>query len=287
MRVVWILLLLVSIKGTAQKKDGDPYFKMGDIRYSEKSKNPNQTALDVYMPRKGSNSPVVVWIHGGLWTFGDKSNVEDKPAFFTSNGYLFVAVNHRLSPEARFPDHARDIADALAWIAGNIKHYSGDPTRIFLAGYGSGAHLASFVTINSNILKEAGFSPNAIRGVVLIDGTGLDIPAIITDATHKLRDWCISTFGNTESHWIDASPVSYVQPGMSLPPFLIMYSGTKNPLEKEALSLSSKLAGAGVKYKTVNYSKKSTLSLNKDLGRDGDVVGQELLNFFYECLKGK
>ncbi|GIV36219.1 MAG: hypothetical protein KatS3mg032_0598 [Cyclobacteriaceae bacterium] len=287
MRALCVLIIGVPLIAAAQKKDDASYFKVGDIRYSQKSKNPNQTALDVYMPRKGSNSPVVVWIHGGLWTFGDKSDVEDKPTFFTSNGYLFVSVNHRLSPEARFPDHARDIADALAWVAGNIKHYSGDPTKIFIVGYASGAHLASFVTINSNMLKEAGFSPDAIRGVVLIDGTGLDIPAIITDATHKVRDWCISTFGNTEAHWIDASPVSYIQPGVSLPPFLIMYSGTKNPLEKEALSLSSKLAAAGVKYKTINYSKKNSLSLNKDLGREGDVTGQDMLTFFYECLKGK
>ncbi len=275
----------LAAHGFAQKKNDSPYFKVTDIRYSDKSKNPNHTSLDIYMPRKGSNSPVVVWVHGGLWSFGDKSDVENKPDFFTSNGYVFVSVNHRLSPEARFPEHARDLADALAWITKNIMHYSGDPSRVFIMGYASGAHLVTFVSINDIMLKEAGVNPKSIRGVVLLDGTGLDIPAIMSDAGNKARDWCISTFGNSEQDWIDASPVSYIRSGISAPPFLIMYSGVKSPVEKEALSLSRKLNDAGLKNKVINYPKKNNLSLNKELGREGDVVGQDVLAFLYDCLR--
>ncbi len=285
MRALFVCISL-GIAGCvwAQKKD-TPYFKVGDIRYSEKSKHPNHTSLDVYMPRKGSNSPVIVWVHGGVWSFGDKSDVESKPDFFTSNGYVFVSVNHRLSPEARFPEHARDVADAVAWVTRNIVHYSGDPSRIFLIGYASGAHLATFVTINDYLLKEAGVPVKSILGVVLLDGTGLDIPVIMADAGNKARDWCISTFGSTEQDWIDASPVSYIRSGISAPPFLILYSGVKSPVEKEALSLSRKLSDAGLRNKIINYTKKSTLSLNKELGREGDVVGQDVLAFLYECLR--
>ncbi len=281
------LLVVVAFMSKAQKKDDVPYFKVADIRYSEKSKKPHQTALDVYMPRKGSNSPVVVWVHGGLWTFGDKSDVEDKPDFFTSNGYVFVSVNHRLSPEVRFPEHALDVAAALAWIVQNIKHYSGDASKIFLIGYASGAHLVSFITVNHRLLAEAGVPQSAIKGVVLLDGTGLDIPVIMQDASNKVRDWCLSTFGDTSQDWSDASPVSYIQPGISLPPYLILYSGSKSPVEKEALAVSKKLDEAGLKHKTINYSRKSTLSLNKDLGKDGDAAGRDILIFLNECLKGK
>lgn len=282
--LIWIGLG-IAIQGFAQKKNDSPYFKVTDIRYSDKSKNPNHTSLDIYMPRKGSNSPVVVWVHGGVWSFGDKSDVENKPDFFTSNGYVFVSVNHRLSPEARFPDHVRDLADALAWITKNIMHYSGDPSRIFIVGYASGAHLATFLTINGQLLKEAGVSLKSIRGVVLLDGIGLDIPAMMNDAGNKARDWCISTFGSTEQDWIDASPVSYIRSGISVPPFLILYSGVKSPVEKEVLSLSRKLNDAGLKNKVINYPKKNNLSLNKELGREGDVVGQDVLAFLYECLR--
>ncbi|MCX7637204.1 MAG: alpha/beta hydrolase [Cyclobacteriaceae bacterium] len=286
MQVLLMLIgLVLTVQTHAQKKNDSPYFKVTDIRYSDKSKNSNHTSLDIYMPRKGSNSPVVVWIHGGVWSFGDKSDVENKPEFFTSNGYVFVSVNHRLSPEARFPDHARDVADALAWIVKNIVHYSGDASKIFLVGYASGAHLAAFVTINENLLREAGVPPKSLRGVVLLDGIGLDIPVVMTDATNKVRDWCISTFGDSEQDWIDASPVSYVRSGISLPPYLILYSGTKSPVEKEALSISRKLTDAGLKNKVINYPKKNNLSLNKELGREGDVVGQDILYFFYENLR--
>lgn len=56
-------------------------------------------------------------------------------------------------------------------------------------------------------------------------------------------------------------------------------------MEKEALSLSRKLSDAGLRNKIINYTKKSTLSLNKELGREGDVVGQDVLAFLYECLR--
>lgn len=280
-----LLSLFFAGFGLAQKKNDSPYFKVSDIRYSDKSKDGRHTSLDVYMPRKGSNSPVIVWVHGGVWSFGDKSDVQSKPDFFTANGLVFVSVNHRLSPEAQFPDHARDLADALAWVVKNIIHYSGDPSRIFIMGNASGAHLAAFVTVNNHMLKEAGVPPKAIRGVVLLDGIGLDIPAIMTDATDKARDWCVSTFGSSEQDWADASPVSYVRNGVSLPPYLILYSGTKSPVEKEVLSFSRKLTDAGLKNKVINYAKKNALSLNKELGREGDMVGQDVLNFIYECLK--
>ena len=65
-----------------------------DLNYAA-SKDKKQT-LDVYAPAEGKNHPVVVWVHGGGWQRGDKSEVDAKPKAFVAKGYVFVSVNYRL-----------------------------------------------------------------------------------------------------------------------------------------------------------------------------------------------
>src|SRR5262245_35006875 len=64
------------------------------LPYAE-PKNERQM-LDVYSPAKGKDMPVVVWIHGGGWQRGDKSEVEKKPQAFVDKGFVFVSINYRL-----------------------------------------------------------------------------------------------------------------------------------------------------------------------------------------------
>ena len=67
-----------------------------DIAYAE-PKNQRQM-LDVYTPAAAKNLPVVVWVHGGGWRAGDKTEVASKPLAFTRKGLVFVAVNYRFVP---------------------------------------------------------------------------------------------------------------------------------------------------------------------------------------------
>src|SRR6266436_344401 len=69
-----------------------------DLAYAE-PKNERQT-LDVYAPTEGKDHPVVVWIHGGGWQAGDKTEVQTKPQAFVDKGMVFVSINYRLLPKA-------------------------------------------------------------------------------------------------------------------------------------------------------------------------------------------
>lgn len=269
----------------AQRRGEGPYFKIADIPYAKLSKEPRLNALDIYMPKKDSKSPVIIWIHGGLWAFGDKSDVGVKPAYFTDKGYIFVSINHRLSPDVKHPVHMQDVANALVWVYNNIVHYSGDREKIFLMGYASGAQMAVMITVNQRYLNEARGSLDMIKGVVSIDGLGFDVSRIIPDSNNKVKDWCLDTFGLTEREWQEASPVTHIKLGLKVPPMFVVYSGVQTPTESDAMSLARAFQEAGTSIKVKSYPRKNSLSIHREFGKEGDLVGQDVLAFLQDCLR--
>src|SRR4051794_30669394 len=57
--------------------------------------------LDLYVPVNVKSPPLVVWIHGGAWKGGSKSNPSVLP--LTQRCYALASVNYRLSTVAQFP----------------------------------------------------------------------------------------------------------------------------------------------------------------------------------------
>ena len=105
--------------------------------------DPKQT-LDVYgaADAKHKKRPVVVWIHGGGWTGGDKREMAAKPTAFVEHGYVFVSTNYRLFPGASIATIARDVAKAIRWTHDHAAEFGGDGDKIFVMGHSAGSQLA-------------------------------------------------------------------------------------------------------------------------------------------------
>src|SRR5438132_8495737 len=101
MRTVFATLLLASPLLAA-----DPQVHL-DLAYAE-PKNERQT-LDLYAPTDGKNHPVVLWIHGGGWQSGDKTDVQSKPQAFVDKGFMFISTNYRLLPNVPIKQMAGDV----------------------------------------------------------------------------------------------------------------------------------------------------------------------------------
>lgn len=285
-RTLLLLILTVFFYQGAfaqRKEEFASYFRISGVSYLNKAGKANQ--MDVYMPKKGSKSPIVIWIHNGYWTSGDKSDVDRKPEFFTSKGYIFISINHRLSPDVTYTGQAQDVAAAITWIYNNSIHYSGDKEKIFLMGYGTGAHLASHVMLREEFLNKAGGSRSMIKGVVTMEGAGFDIPSVIELYSGKFQDGCEAAIGKSKKQWIDASPVTYIKKDLSVPPFLITFSGGDATVEDDSNRFSQKLSDAYIKNSINVYPKKNSNSINKDIGKEGDQTGEDILQFFYQCLR--
>jgi acetyl esterase/lipase len=98
-----------------------------------------------------SNAPVIFYVHGGAWTFGDKRE-QGRPMLheFVSRGWIVVAINYRLAPGFPWPAQIEDVTRALGWIKKYIATYGGDPDRVVVAGGSAGGHLASLVALTSH-----------------------------------------------------------------------------------------------------------------------------------------
>src|SRR5262245_44033891 len=70
--------------------------------------------LDLYVPSNTKSPPVVVWVHGGAWRGGSKSNPSVLP--LTEKGYAVASVEYRLSPVAKFPAQIHDIKAAIRFL---------------------------------------------------------------------------------------------------------------------------------------------------------------------------
>ncbi|WP_032123509.1 alpha/beta hydrolase [Clostridium amazonitimonense] len=111
--------------------------------------------LDFYAPLKSEKEtwPVIVYIHGGSWAYGNKGFSENLMPLINKlreEGYALVSIEYRLaSEEIVFPSPVEDCKDALRWLYKNKDKYNIDTNNIGLLGVSSGGHLA-LLTAYSN-----------------------------------------------------------------------------------------------------------------------------------------
>ncbi len=130
--------------------------------------------LDIWRtPLTPQNAPVIVYFHGGAWTFGDKRE-QGRPMLheFVERGWVVVTSNYRLSPGHLWPTHIVDAKRVLGFTKKNIANYGGDPQRIVLAGGSAGGHLASLLALSE---REEWLSPDqadvndwSVRGCIAL-----------------------------------------------------------------------------------------------------------------------
>ena len=74
-------------------------------------------ALDLYRPRyEVGPRPVVMVIHGGGWTDGDKRQFATLSRYLAARGYVVANVGYRLAPDSQFPAPLEDLVSAIQYI---------------------------------------------------------------------------------------------------------------------------------------------------------------------------
>ena len=98
--------------------------------------------LDVFLPSTGEGPfPVVIWIHGGAFKMGSKSNPQSLTALNTA-GFAVVSIDYRLSTEAKWPAQLDDLKACVKFLKTNAATYSLNPDKMASWGASAGAHLS-------------------------------------------------------------------------------------------------------------------------------------------------
>jgi len=200
--------------------------------------------MDIYFPSSGGPWPALVYIHGGSWMRGDKSEAAPFAYWMTSQAYIVVSINYRLYPQARFPAMIEDAKCAIRSLRAHAAEFNLDPNRIAAVGTSAGGHLAALLgTSDAGAGWDIGEhldQSSRVQAVIVM--------APVTDLSRHFPNADIETMrlaGFDETTIGGASPITHVT--ADDPPFLLVH-GDLDPLvpyEQSAL-MYDRLVNAGV-----------------------------------------
>jgi acetyl esterase/lipase len=135
----------------------DPVFDQvqvdGDVVYRQTVDNegrPIQLKMDFFRPAgdTATNRPVMMWMHGGFFTAGDKSTMHDDAIASAKRGYVGVAIQYRLHRGGTegWRDSFRgsldaydDATAAVQWLQAHAAQYGVNPDAIVAGDFSAGA----------------------------------------------------------------------------------------------------------------------------------------------------
>lgn len=230
-----------------------------DVEYVSRGGKP--LLLDLYFPEKRPmhDLPLIVFIHGGGWTYGDKTtdsateNAQDAVA----RGYAYASIDYRLSPGATFPAPIHDCKRAIGFLRENAGQYGIAADRIGVWGNSAGGHLAALLGTTDGVaeLEEqgGGKSDSRVRAVCDWYGPANFLLSPTSEALDPDQDdsACGSLLGGAVNKNRKlaalASPVTHVSAGSA--PFLILHGDrdTVVPVE-QSRNLAAQLEKFGVEH---------------------------------------
>lgn len=226
----------MSVSEPAEKPQTVPVRVYQNLRYAETTNT--RQRLDIYVPESPSYvpMPVVIYIHGGSWSSGSRSEL---PAvlheMLGSQNYAVVSVGYRLTNEAQWPAQLHDVKAAIRWVRARAEQYGFDPQRIALWGDEAGGHLALIAGLTNNAQDMAGtlgqytHIRNDVAAVVnfggvsninaLLDQRSSIDRAAATSPEARLVGGLLRDNNDVASA---ASPIHYIRP--AAPPVLSVHS---------------------------------------------------------------
>jgi acetyl esterase/lipase len=100
--------------------------------------------LDVYRPKSDGPLPLVIWIHGGAWDWGNQYRSNPMVALI-ERGYAVSGINYTKSREEIFPAVINDCRAVVSFLRLNAERFNLDPKRFGAAGDSAGGHLTALL----------------------------------------------------------------------------------------------------------------------------------------------
>jgi arylformamidase len=125
---------------------------------------------DLYATNR-PNAPIHVFIHGGAWRGGLAKDYAFQAELMVNAGAHYVGLDfiNVLEAKGDLMPMADQVRRGIAWVYKNAASFGGDPNRLYISGFSSGAHLGG-VALITDWQKDHGVPADIIKGAVLSSG---------------------------------------------------------------------------------------------------------------------
>jgi arylformamidase len=123
-----------------------------------------------YYPARTQGHPVMLHVRGGSWRRRSAQDVAFPAEYFNAAGIGFAVFDFNGVEETagNLTPLLAQVVEAMAWLPRHARELGGDPKRLFVSGFSSGAHLAA-VALTSD-WKALGYELNPYKAAVLVSG---------------------------------------------------------------------------------------------------------------------
>lgn len=225
-----------------------------NVSYGPHARN----VLDFYQAKGDGPRPLLVYIHGGGWTGGDKK--QDPKVFqpFLDKGISYAAINYRLTPDNPLPAPVHDAARAIQFIRTKAAEWNIDTQHIALTGGSAGACTSMWLLLHDDLADPKASDPvlrestRVCAAAVLSGQVSID-PKVCEEwlgpnvLKHRMINMAVGektiegALANYDKHrplYVEFSPFNHVD-GKD-PPLLMTYGAD--------MTLPSKDAGHGIHH---------------------------------------
>ena len=262
-----------------------------DVTYCTPNGVPQK--MDIYFPASGGPWPVLLYVHGGGWSGGDKTEGVGWRSM-TERGFLVVSVNYRLaSYENKFPAMIEDVKCAVRYLRAHAPEYNLDPNHIGAVGVSAGGHLVDLLGLAD---ESAGWDTgeytdqsSRVQAVVTIAGIS---DLTFTRGAYASPDSAAMMVyhafdempGSASPKLVAASPVTYITPDD--PPFLILHGDLDNVVAVEQSQvLDEQLRRLGVPSELVIIKNGTHIIYGENISPTAEEVANLITTFLEEHLK--
>ncbi|MFE0171413.1 alpha/beta hydrolase fold domain-containing protein [Streptomyces sp. NPDC059002] len=200
--------------------------------------------------RRAVRHPAVVWVHGGGWNKGHRSQTPEWNRWFNARGWSVFDIDYRLAPRATQLDQIGDVKCAVGWVRRHARVYGIDPDRLLLAGSSAGGNLAlaaAYTEGDGRVPASCAVRDSSVAGVISLYGP-TDMRRLIAGTALRGDPMIPRLMGGSAAavpaRYRLGSPARLVRG--DVPPTLLLHGSADRAVPvAQARELARRLKGAG------------------------------------------
>lgn len=254
----WIMALaLVSVlvgsgsqmacaQTAADSPAADAYTVTSDVAYTTGANG--LLLADVYVPKGTGIFPGIMFIHGGNWKQGNRSQMIKLIKALAGDGYVCFTIEYDVDP-VHFPVSFHESLAALKFFRDHAAEYHLDAAHVAVAGSSAGGELAALVALDPagtafDASPKKGSAKLGVQAALIFNGT-LDLSAQDETKSTNVADYLGGTCESLPHDCKDASPLFHVHTGA--PPFYVGHGTIDQTVPfAEAVAFTNALKAADV-----------------------------------------